>query len=85
MPFYAGTFFAFLKVDPFKKEINMKKKALHKISKKMSKPNVESGGGAHITLKDQYEVIKQDLLKLRHDLSKGYDLVRDLVDRRVTK
>jgi hypothetical protein len=64
----------------------MKEKVSNKLSKKVPGPSTNSRKSAtHVTLKDQYEVIKQDILKLRSDLSKGYDLVRDLVDKKTVK
>ena len=33
-------------------------------------------------LKDQYEIIRKDLLKLRDDLTKGYDLAKNLLNRK---
>ena len=64
----------------------MKEKTLNKISKRISKPKSNGNtSSVHVTLKDQYEVIKQDVLKLRDDLSKGYDLVRNLVDKKTAK
>jgi len=63
----------------------MKEKVLNKLTKKASRPNTNSSkSSVHVTLKDQYEVIKQDILKLRDDLSKGYDLVRNLTDKKTT-
>jgi len=34
------------------------------------------------SLKDQYNVIRKDLLKLREDLSKGYDMTKNLVEKK---
>jgi hypothetical protein len=33
-------------------------------------------------LRDQYEVIRKDILKLREDLSKGYDMARGVLERK---
>ena len=33
-------------------------------------------------LKEQYNVIKQDLLKLREDLSRGYDMAKSTVEKK---
>jgi len=33
-------------------------------------------------LKEQYEVIREDLMKLREDLSKGYDLARSTFEKK---
>lgn len=34
------------------------------------------------SLREQYEVIRKDLLKLRDDLAKGYDLAKNMVDKK---
>lgn len=34
-------------------------------------------------LKSQYDVIRNDLLKLRADLGKGYDMAKGMMDRKV--
>lgn len=34
------------------------------------------------TLREQYEVIRNDILKLREDLSHGYDVAKNLLDRK---
>lgn len=34
------------------------------------------------TLKDQYIVIREDLMKLRDDIAKGYSMTRDWIDKR---
>jgi acyl carrier protein phosphodiesterase len=67
----------------FERKFKMKEKVLNKLSKKVSRPS--SNSGSYVTIKDQYEVIKQDVLKLRNDLSKGYDLIRNLVDKKTSK
>lgn len=33
-------------------------------------------------LKEQYEVIREDILKLREDLSKGYDLAKSTIEKK---
>lgn len=33
-------------------------------------------------LKNQYNIIREDVLKLRADLQKGYDMARGMVDRK---
>lgn len=33
-------------------------------------------------IKKQYGVIRNDILKLREDLQKGYDMTRDLVEKK---
>ncbi len=49
-----------------------KAKVINKLSKK-TKPITENQ-----SLREQYDIIKNDLLKLREDLSKGYDLAKGL-------
>lgn len=34
------------------------------------------------TLRDQYDIIKEDLLKLRSDLEKGYEMAREMMDKK---
>lgn len=34
------------------------------------------------SLREQYEVIRKDLLKLRDDLAKGYDLAKTMVEKK---
>lgn len=33
-------------------------------------------------LKEQYEIIRDDVLKLRTDLQKGYDMARGMIDKK---
>lgn len=33
-------------------------------------------------MKDQYEIIREDLMKLRDDIAKGYDMAKDLLDKK---
>lgn len=37
------------------------------------------------TLKDQYNVIRKDLLKLREDLAKGYDMAKSVDKKNLVK
>lgn len=43
---------------------------------KVSKTLADNG------LVDQYKVIREDIMKLREDLSKGYDMAKSLMDKR---
>ena len=71
------------------KKRNHADKILQKMSKKASaetaKP-VESSttksSTSGPTLSDQYEVIRGDILKLRDDLSKGYDMAKGMIERK---
>lgn len=49
-----------------------KEKVINKLSKK-TKSNTGNN-----SLREQYDIIKNDLLKLREDLSKGYSLAKGL-------
>jgi hypothetical protein len=66
-------------------------KVLHKMSKKASQPKSsnseteESIEGEVVdtsTLREQYEIIRTDILKLREDLSKGYDIARSMLEKK---
>lgn len=71
------------------KKRNHADKILQKMSKKASaetaKP-VESSttksSTSGPTLSEQYEVICGDILKLRDDLSKGYDMAKGMIERK---
>ncbi|MCM2349663.1 MAG: hypothetical protein NDI69_06560 [Bacteriovoracaceae bacterium] len=53
-----------------------KEKALNRMAKRTTTKGSESN------LKEQYDIIRNDLLKLREDLSKGYDMAKSMVDRK---
>lgn len=36
-------------------------------------------------LEKQYKLIRQDVLKLRADLSRGYDLLRELIETKLSR
>lgn len=60
-------------------------KVLKRMSKRASKPGSTSSKGDlgnFKNLKNQYNVIREDVLKLRNDLQKGYDMARGMVDRK---
>ena len=60
-----------------------REKILNTLSKKASAaPASEKKTSVIDPLKDQYEVIREDVLKLRDDLSKGYDLVKQTFERK---
>lgn len=46
---------------------------------KMKKKNEYSA------LKTQFDLIKQDVFKLRADLARGYDLIKDLVETKISR
>ncbi len=64
-------------------------KVLQAMSKKASQPGGPSASPAPEKktsvidpLREQYDVIREDLLKLREDLSKGYDLARSTLEKK---
>lgn len=66
-------------------------KVLQTMSRKASQPGSPLATSSETTekkvsvidpLKDQYEIIKQDVLKLREDLSKGFDLARSTLEKK---
>lgn len=66
-------------------------KVLQTMSKKASQPGSPLASSGESTekktsiidpLKDQYEVIVQDVMKLREDLSKGFDLARSTLEKK---
>lgn len=59
-------------------------KILQKMSKKVSEPTSKKDQSAKSsdTLRDQYDVIRKDLIKLREDLTKGYDMAKNLVEKK---
>lgn len=71
------------------KKRNHADKILQKMSKRASadtsKP-VEStatrSSKAEATLSEQYDVIRSDILKLRDDLSKGYDMAKGMIEKK---
>lgn len=52
------------------------RKILKGLSKKVSKASGASRNVSTAALKEQYHVIRDDLMKLRKDLEKGYDLAK---------
>jgi hypothetical protein len=62
-------------------------KVLKGMSKRAARPDHASQ--EHIAkdsgfsgLRDQYDVIREDIMKLREDLQKGYDMAKGAVDRK---
>lgn len=53
-----------------------KTKILNRLSKK---PLIKS---SEDNLMNQYKIIRSDILKLRSDLSKGYDMAREMMDKK---
>lgn len=53
--------------------------------RRMSKPDAKRRSKAEENfknLKEQYEIIRDDVLKLRTDLQKGYDMARGMLDKK---
>lgn len=63
------------------KKRNHADKILQKMSKKAS-ADTSKPVKAEPTLGEQYEVIRRDILKLRDDLSKGYDMAKGMIERK---
>lgn len=65
-------------------------KVLQTMSKKASQPGSPTASPAQEKknvsvidpLKEQYEVIREDIMKLREDLSKGYDLAKSTLEKK---
>ncbi len=60
-------------------------KHVQKALQRMAKKNSASSSGdstAMGSLKDQYEIIRNDLVKLRDDLQKGYDMAKNVVEKK---
>ncbi len=70
------------------KKRNHAEKILSRMSKKAgttgSRPVEASSSkkSAEATLSEQYEIIRSDILKLRDDLSKGYDMAKGMIERK---
>jgi hypothetical protein len=57
-------------------------KILHKNSKKTGSSGRATKVSPEAQLKDQYNIIREDITKLRDDLAKGYDLARNFIDKK---
>ena len=60
-------------------------KILQKMSKQAAEPSSKketNSTKSEPSLREQYEVIRSDILKLREDLTKGYDMAKHLVDKK---
>jgi hypothetical protein len=70
-------------------------KILHRMSKRASKPGSSDPRSSSVgtkkisgktnDLKSQYKLIREDILKLREDLQKGYDMAKGLMDKKTLK
>jgi hypothetical protein len=72
---------------------NKRRNHVEKVLQTMSKKATQSGSPTASPapekkvsvidpLREQYDVIREDLLKLREDLSKGYDLARSTLEKK---
>lgn len=60
-------------------------KILKGMTKRASKPNEETQKSRNSTvdgLREQYDVIREDILKLRDDIQKGYDMAKGAVEKK---
>lgn len=70
------------------KKRNHAEKILQKMSKKASGPGTKpvdasaTKRSADTSLSEQYEIIRSDILKLRDDLSKGYDMAKGMIEKK---
>ncbi len=60
------------KISQLAKQVNKKNN-----SEEHSEENEQTGG-----LVEQYRVIREDLMKLRDDVTRGYDMAKDAVDKK---
>lgn len=66
-----------------------KEKFLQSVAKGSSRPVNENSSAkserspaSGSALMEQYEVIREDVLKLRDDLARGYDMAREMLDKK---
>lgn len=55
------------------------------LSKKVARPQGQKtapGSDAISNLREQYHVIREDIMKLRDDLQKGYDMAKGAVEKK---
>lgn len=55
------------------------KKVLNKTARRVG---VSGRGKKDVTLQEQYKIIRDDLMRLRNDLAKGYNMTRAWIDKR---
>lgn len=63
---------------------NRRKLHVSQLAKQMNKKNeqTENETTEESGLAEQYRVIKDDLMKLREDLNRGYDMAKEAVDKK---
>lgn len=66
------------------KQQNENRRKLHvsQLAKQMKKSDELHEATSEEGLAGQYRVIKDDLMKLREDLTRGYDMAKDAVDKK---
>ncbi len=67
-----------------KQNDNRRKLHVSQLAKQMNKKSDESHESSNDEsgLSEQYRVIKEDLMKLRDDVTRGYDMAKDAVDKK---
>ncbi len=67
--------------------MNTTKLISKKAKTKSIKNEIQSSqrNGNSMALNGQYKIIRKDVLKLRKDLARGYDLLRNLVETKISK
>lgn len=48
--------------------------------KKINNKKKHAKKGGHSKIQDQYKLLRKDVLKLRHDLEQGYEMLRNLFE-----
>ena len=56
-------------------------KKISQLSKQLSKQS-HSGDSEHGRFVDHYRVIREDILKLRNDLTHGYEMAKEAIDKK---
>ena len=64
------------------KKIMNKGKTQRDSSKRSGEGNYRSETSAENNLKKQYNLIREDIVKLRNDLQKGYDMAKEVMEKR---
>lgn len=55
------------------------KKVLNKTSKRVG---LHGRGKKDVTLQEQYKIIREDFMRLREDIAKGYSMTKAWIDKR---
>lgn len=67
-----------------KQNDNRRKLHVTQIAKRVNKKSdsIEDASSSDGGLTEQYKLIKEDLMKLREDLNRGYDMAKEAVDKK---